>query len=529
MNGTLARLQSVIRSKFELGVKNQKVMRNNILVITARQEKLMDVMEFLARECNARLVNQFITEAGSRIELTEVFFMNHGKVIVLVKTGVDSRAHETISVRNLFASAKWLETYLEQFSGIQFANPSMEQDKSVSTRKPNDHSSELPWVQHEIDAMIDKRPIMLGIGIHDPVIDNQSYCWVKIHLNQVLGFKCQAGHFTRNIIDFAKTVDISNIPVMVSRACWQDRYSMLHAYALLHENLSDAGEEIPLVSKVWRMIACEMERCRNHHAFITTWLDIGGESLLARRNTSIIEDLDILMLDLFRERNKISFILPGGISHDPVSSGKYPAVALLVAKLEQYEVDVKTMALEPVMDGGCLDMFRGMGVFDKESLVSLGVSGPMLRASGMPFDTRVDYPYGIFTTGIPRMNVCTSTDSDVLSRVQLHGHEIIQSLRLIYQGLSLIEEQGNGASFSTSIGSLLPAMDDFSVVESSKGELIFHGRVNAKGDGFQALSARSPSFLNFTALEQLINGVHVRKLPAIVHSINPCWNCIDLA
>ncbi|MBD3185475.1 hypothetical protein GF325_01500, partial [Candidatus Bathyarchaeota archaeon] len=53
MNGTLARLQSVIRSKFELGVKNQKVMRNNILVITARQEKLMDVMEFLARECNA--------------------------------------------------------------------------------------------------------------------------------------------------------------------------------------------------------------------------------------------------------------------------------------------------------------------------------------------------------------------------------------------------------------------------------------------------------------------------------------------
>jgi Ni,Fe-hydrogenase III large subunit len=192
-----------------------------------------------------------------------------------------------------------------------------------------------------------------------------------------------------------------------------------------------------------------------------------------------------------------------------------------------YEQGITASLLEPIDARGLFDAFAGVGKIGKDAAVKAGLTGPALRASGVPYDARADFPYGPYKQGFLRWDTCTGIEGDVQARIEIHAHEIAQSLRIMYQLNALLAETPVAEASRIDVTNLAAGAEGFAVVESARGEL--HAYIKASKDAGKIATLRilAPSFQNFTALERVVGNAAVRKLPYIVHSINPCWACID--
>jgi Ni,Fe-hydrogenase III large subunit len=140
----------------------------------------------------------------------------------------------------------------------------------------------------------------------------------------------------------------------------------------------------------------------------------------------------------------------------------------------------------------------------------------------------MEYEYhGPYKQGFFRWDMCTGIEGDVQARIEIHAQEIAQSLRIMYQLNALLAETPVAEASRIDVTNIAAGAEGFAVVESARGEL--HAYVKASKDASKLATLRilAPSFQNLTALEQVIGDVTIRKLPYIVHSINPCWTCID--
>lgn len=518
----LNELQDDLRNLFNFGVKHQHLLSENEIMLSGREDKLLDVMEYLSSKCNARLTNQIVNDYGDRVELIEVLHLNHLKLRLYIKAGIDTRHKKTITVKHIFPSARWLEKYQGFFHGIEFAS---QEQSTPGTADKDDLPGSLPWINLEIDEMVDKISIPGLPGILDPKLDFQSYTWVKAQNNIIYKAKCQLGHFHDGLVKFAEKNPIKDGPFILSRACWDEKFHLLLAYSLALERLNERGKDITFLARTWRALSCEVERLKNHHKYLVSWLSLAGESDLAQKNALILNQLKIIE-NYFTNDEKVPFIIPGGISFDPLSRGGFK-LDDLEAKFKGYEGDMMEFLFRPLAKSNVTAQFSGMGPVDGNNALTAGLSGPSLRASGMPFDARADFPYGLFKTGLVRWDVCNCAEGDVTARIRVHLNEMLQSLRIIYQCMSLLEDSPVD-DLSVEFANMQRQKEGFVVVESSRGELQLYIKTSKDFQKLHTLRVLMPSFLNFTAIESIVSQAHINTFPYIVHSLNPCWTCIDL-
>ncbi|MHA1793073.1 MAG: hypothetical protein ACTSVI_10545 [Promethearchaeota archaeon] len=529
MHDSLADLQEIIRSRFDLGIKNQRVINEHELEISARDDKLLEVIDFLSRECDARLVQHVINDYGKQLELIHVVILDHLKALIRLKSGIDVRDKKTRSLWHLFTSSRWLEKHDNVFKGINF----IEGDNVDSgIKKGNNKLIEdmsLPWTRFEVDDLIEKKSYHSLVGVFDPRLDYFSYLWVKKYRNRISRIKCQVGHLHENLINFSKDQELEKIPYLLSRVCTNDKFHYLLGFSLAMEKLNGMQNDVPELPSYWRLIACELERVKNHHDFLNSWLSIHGQSALLEKNKLILSRLMKLIGTLFKNDDDVPFILPGGISHDPLLGAKINLDDIL-EWLKSYESDLQVFLIKPFLCGTILNGYDDIGIVKGKDALSAGLSGPSLRASGIPFDVRKDFPYSTYNTNLLKFDVFTGISGDVSARIQVHVHELLESLRIIYQLLSLIGEmevKTKDSDVSISIGDLKTFSDSLVLVESSRGALLTYVKTVNSEKKLHTLSIQSPSYLNFTSMETLFHDIHVKSLPLIVHSFNPCWNCID--
>jgi len=524
MINALHELKDELSEKINLGIKNIQSLSDNELLISGRDDKMLEVLEYLSTSCNARLVNQVVNDLGTRMELIDVLFMNHLRTRAYVKIDIDTRDKKLTSVADLFPSAKWLEKFQAQFLDIHFLPRQVhEADKPVTVKK----DASTPWINIEIDDPVEKKRLPGKPGIFDPKLDLASYTWVKSHQNVITSTRCQLGHFHRGMIKFGETVTMDELPFVLSRFCWREKFHLATVVSIALERLNDLEKKIPRHAQLWRTFAGELERVKNHHEFLICWLELAGYHELVKENKHILDGLETVETVLYSDQPKMPIIVPGGISHDPVVAGKIVRPEIETC-LHDYEKGFCEFLLEPMRENDLFKSFAGMGKFATNAALAAGLSGPSLRASGVPFDARADFPSGPFKQGLLRWDTCTSHDGDVRARIEIHAQEIVQSLRIMYQVLSLLEETPVVEASRIDIGTLESSKEAFAIVESSRGEL--HAYVKATKDGTRLNTLRigTPSYLNFTAIETLIGSAHLRKFPFIVQSIDPCWACIDL-
>ena len=313
------------------------------------------------------------------------------------------------------------------------------------------------------------------------------------------------------------------------------------AYCMAVERLLD--EEVPPRAQYLRVIHLELNRIASHLFWIATAaLDVGAITMLWWG----CRDRD-LILDLFEmssgQRIHTRYFQVGGVFEDipPGFERKCREfLEVMPSRIDQYEALLDRNEI-------WLQRLKNTGVVSAEQLLELGVTGPLLRAAGNPWDLRKAMPYSSYDHFDFRIPVGTVGDNYDRYRVRLA--EMRESLRIVEQALDGLPEgpyiTGNRKvalpprhELATSMEALIhhfklvtegfrvPPGEAYVGIESPRGELGCF--VVADGSSKPArVHVRDPSFVNLQALKHMGEGGLIADLISSIAMLDPILGGID--
>ncbi|MFH1184133.1 MAG: NADH dehydrogenase (quinone) subunit D [Chloroflexota bacterium] len=329
--------------------------------------------------------------------------------------------------------------------------------------------------------------------------------------------------------------------VMCDRLDYMNPLGNNLAYCMAVEKLVEL--DVPPRAQALRVILVELQRVASHLVWLGTFgLDLAAMSMFLYCFREREDILDIFEL-VSGQRMMTTFIRPGGVWRDVPA--EFDATVRNILKIMPPRIDEYESLLtkNPLM----LDRTAKIGVLPKATALAHGVTGPMLRASGVEWDLRKARPY----MGYEQYNfdVPTSQDGDTLARYTVRILEMRESLKIIRQALDMLPAgpvTSDNRKFvppprselGTSMEALIhhfklwtegfpaPKASVYSAVESPRGEL----GVYLEGDGGpkpQRVFWRTPSFENLSVISIITKGHLVADLIAILASTDIVLGDID--
>ncbi|MEE9215820.1 MAG: NADH dehydrogenase (quinone) subunit D [Anaerolineales bacterium] len=312
-------------------------------------------------------------------------------------------------------------------------------------------------------------------------------------------------------------------------------------YCLAVETLVEL--DVPPRAQVVRVLLTELTRIASHLVWLGTHaLDLAAMSvfLYTWREREILMDIFEMCSG---QRMMTSYFRPGGLWRD-LPNGFEEAVQqfidLFPDRIEEYE---NLLTENPLY----IDRTRGIGVISTTEALEIGLTGPNLRATGMPFDLRKTRPY----SGYEQFDfeVPTASNGDTYDRYVVRMEEMRQSLRIVQQALVRLPEgpfRSDNRKFvpppRSELGHSMEAVihhfklwtEGFSApkgavyvpVESPRGVLGCY-LVGDGGPMPMRVHFRTPSFANLQALPMLAKGHLVADLVAIISSLDPILGDVD--
>jgi len=159
----------------------------------------------------------------------------------------------------------------------------------------------------------------------------------------------------------------------------------------------------------------------------------------------------------------------------------------------------------------------------QDRAVALSASGPLLRASGVPYDIRRVDPYSIYDR--LEFDVAVGNHGDIYDRYLVRMEEIRQSIRIIQQVVKDIPE-GPILTGKPQYQTRVPAGESYGRVEGPKGELGFYIVSNGKPNPWR-YHVRSSSFINLTSLSEMSIGQKVADAVVILGSVDIVLGEVD--
>jgi len=158
----------------------------------------------------------------------------------------------------------------------------------------------------------------------------------------------------------------------------------------------------------------------------------------------------------------------------------------------------------------------GQGVLSAENAIRYSAAGPLLRASGIPYDIRRAEPYSIYDRF--EFDVCVRQHGDIYDRLIIRLDEIRQSIRIVQQAVKQLPD-GPVQALKPVYQVRVPAGEAYGRVEGPKGELGFYVISNGKPNPWR-YHVRAPSFINLTAFGPMCQGQKVADVVATLGSID---------
>jgi NADH-quinone oxidoreductase subunit D len=306
------------------------------------------------------------------------------------------------------------------------------------------------------------------------------------------------------------------------------------AYAMAVEKLM--GWELPPRGQALRVLCCELARISAHMLGVGVCaMDVGAMTVFLYTFTER-EKIYNLCEQLTGARFTTSYTRVGGQLRD-MPPGFESSVRRF---LEECEVAISEISKLLDKNKIFLDRMVDIGVITRESAISWAMTGPNLRASGVPRDLRKDSPY----LGYEKyeFDVPVMEEGDCYSRYFIRMEEMRQSIRICRQVLDAMPSGPVNLADPKSIlpdkervlmsmeelihhfivstqGIDAPAGEVYFAAENPKGELGFY--IHSKGGGVpNRMKIRSPSFCNLAIVSKLLPGHMVSDIPAILGSLD---------
>ncbi|NED94518.1 NADH-quinone oxidoreductase subunit D [Phytoactinopolyspora alkaliphila] len=331
------------------------------------------------------------------------------------------------------------------------------------------------------------------------------------------------------------------------------------AYVLGVERLLGITDDIPDRANVIRVMMMELNRISSHLVCIATGgMEIGALTVMTVGFREREKTLDIFELITGLRMNN-AYIRPGGVAQD-LPPGAVESVREYLRWMWDHIGELESFCNEnPIFKGRTV----GIGYLDLAGCMALGITGPMLRATGLPWDLRKSQPYSGYETydfDVPTADTC-----DAYGRFRIRIDEMKESLKIVEQCLDRLEPgpvmiedkkiawpaqlaigadgMGNsldhirhimGESMEALIhhfklvteGFRVPPGQVYSAIESPRGELGAHV-VSEGGTRPYRVHFRDPSFNNLQAVSATSEGGMVADVIVAVASIDPVMGGCD--
>ncbi len=384
------------------------------------------------------------------------------------------------------------------------------------------------------DRAIDGDTVLLNMGPQHPSTHGVLRLLLELDGETVITCIPDIGYLHTGIEKNMEAKTYIKAEVMTDRLDYMNNVGNNLVYCLAIEKLVDL--DVPVRAQGIRVLLTELQRISSHLVWLGTHaLDLAAMSvfLYCFRERELI--LDILEM-VSGQRMMTTYIRPGGVWRD-IPAGFEEAVRqfikILPDRINEYE-DMLTS--NPLF----LERTQGLGVLTPEDALSYGITGPMLRASGIAHDLRKAQPYSGYENY--DFDVPTRTEGDTYARYLVRMEEMRQSLRIVEQALEHLPSgpviSNNrkyvppprselGSSMEALIhhfklwteGFLPPAGSVYAAVESPRGELGVYLESNGGPKPYR-VHWRTPSFTNMQILPKLAKGHFVADLVALIGTID---------
>lgn len=401
--------------------------------------------------------------------------------------------------------------------------------------------------------------IVVNMGPQHPSTHGVLRLILEIEGETVTGARCGIGYLHTGIEKNLEFRNWTQGVTFVTRMDYLSPFFNETAYCLGVEKLLGITDQIPERATVIRVLLMELNRISSHLvALATGGMELGAMSAMFYGFREREEVLTVFEAITGLRMNH-AYIRPGGLAADLPEGGADQVAALLEllpGRLAEFEALLRD---NPIWKARNV----GIGFLDLTGCMALGVTGPVLRATGLPHDLRKSQPYCGYETY--DFDVITGSNSDCYDRYVIRVEEMKQSLRIVEQCLDrlrpgpvMIEDKklawpadltlgtdglGNSPEHIARImgrsmeglihhfklvteGFRVPAGQCYVAVESPRGELGVH-MVSDGGTRPYRVHYRDPSFTNLQAVAAMCEGGMVADLIASVASIDPVMGGVD--
>ena len=297
------------------------------------------------------------------------------------------------------------------------------------------------------------------------------------------------------------------------------------------------GVEIPERGQLVRTILSEFSRIVDHAVCVgANLVDIGALTAFVYLYQPR-ESFYSLIEACCGARLTVSYVRVGGLAID-VPDDFVPRCRELLELIPRFLEDVERLVRNNRI---VRNRLQGTGVVTKEQAIAWGFTGPMLRASGVPYDVRRARPYDFYDKF--DWDVPVANDGDNFSRYLVRIEEMRQSLKIIRQALDIFPAKGpvNADDWRVVLppkdavyhdmesliyhfklvmeGIRVPAGERYEWIEGVNGELGFYAVSDGRGGPYR-LKVRPPCFPNMAAFEKIILGGTVSDMIATLGTLN---------
>ena len=374
-----------------------------------------------------------------------------------------------------------------------------------------------PEVGHP-EFEFETQDILLNVGPQHPSTHGVFRMVLQVDGEVVRDVIPYIGYLHRGAEKLCETMDYRQGIGFMDRTEYLAAHNAELSYVMAVEALAEL--EVPERSVWIRTILCELNRLSSHFMFMGAFgIDVGvfaQPMMWAWREREMIIDL---FEEISGDRMMYAYFRPGGLAWDVPRNFK-DRVAQVLKSVRQGIKDFDNLLTDN-------EIFRartqGIGVLSREDAIEWAVSGPVLRASGVPMDVRRDEPYMFYDQ--LDFNVVSSEDGDVFARYYCRLQEMRESVKIIEQCLDRL---GPGRISPERMPRMLrtPPGEIYLRTEAPRGEygiyLVSHG-----GNRPYRLKVRSACLSNIQALRDMTVGQYVADAIIILGSLDIVLSEVD--
>ena len=363
---------------------------------------------------------------------------------------------------------------------------------------------------------LEEGEMLVNMGPQHPSTHGVMRIVVKVRGEIVVDVDPVLGYLHRGIEKLCENATYTTVLTYVDPMDYLSTMHNEHAPAIAFEKLY--GITAPPRAEYIRALVVELNRIFSHGLMMGFLaLDIGGLTPILYSFINRDEVVDMLSA-ISGQRMLFNFFRVGGVNFDTNDEFLSRLGTWRSHVMDNIEMNERMITENEIFRGRTL----GMGRLTGEDAIKLGVSGPNLRASGVPFDVRKAHPYSIYRE--LEFDVITQEGGDSYSRYLQRIAEIKQSIHLIDQ---IIDRMPHGPVQAQVPGIIRPKPGRaFGAVESPRGLYSVYA-ISDGGPTPYRFRMRDPSFISLQAIPKLMPGRLVADTMAVMASFDPVMGGVD--